>query len=695
MIVTWLEVLLAAAALAGGGLLTGRVASATFDPWVAIAVIPFAWMAGYAIWDAGIRLARRLGVDVRDARRYGALPLLPWLASWPVLIAGTFDTGGRVQLETAGGVLLAYLSTWTVAGLAGLWLWLQSSSFPSAPANGDGIRQGAESEAANSTLEVPSRGHPSEIGSLAGRPIGVSAASVSLSHASAAWPIGLLLLAFAATLYWNGAVLDPLRFRGFPDYVTQMGGARRLLDGLLPYDPTIRVWTDVNLPPITLLLLFAPFANFSELGGKLAYFTLNHLAFLGGLALLVGTLKPPRRTIAPLLWGSIVIAAALAFEPWHDSLRLGQQNGIVFFFLALSAVAAAKRWESFAGIGLAAALIGKPSSALLGLYFLVAGRWRAVIAAAVAGLAVFLVTLPLTGIESWRFYLLEKAPEIMAGTPQQSNVALLAFHARLFLPLTALASFDAMPAVPLAVALTRTAQVLGVLALWRFVTRRRRRTDQTGLLVEFAFSLVLSLSLVGHAWQSYVSWLVIAFVALADPRLWHALPTSSRAIAVPLGAFCYAALAVNDVTLHRVTGSTSAVAALFASLPNLSLLVLAFVLALLLRAYDHAASAAGAPSERAGETDSPEKPVGEALVSGSFHHSFRRASTGALAMIPIALVDYRRIRNRRSLGALMKWVRGTDLASFGSLHVAFGGTMPMRHGISSNRRERPERATRE
>ena len=68
--------------------------------------------------------------------------------------------------------------------------------------------------------------------------------------------------------------------------------------------------------------------------------------------------------------------------------------------------------------------------------------------------------------------MLEKAPAILAGTPQQSNVALLALHARLFLPPEALSSFDAMPALPVAQTLTRVAQALGVLALWRLTATR-------------------------------------------------------------------------------------------------------------------------------------------------------------------------------------------------------------------------------
>ena len=408
--------------------------------------------------------------------------------------------------------------------------------------------------------------------------------------------VGVVVAALGVAAYWNGAVLDPLQYRGFPDYVTQMRGARRLLAGELPYDPTIRVWTDVNLPPITLLLIFAPFTALSEQAGRLAYFWLNHAAFVAGAALLIwrypGSMlvramsAAGNRRPAALFVGGAVGLVAL-FEPWHDSQRLGQQNGLVFLCLAVCVWAAARRRDGLAGAALALALIGKPSAALVGLYFLMDRRWRAAGAAAVTGTTLFLITLPWAGVENWRFYLLEKAPEILAGTPQQSNVALLAFHARLFLPLEALASFDAMPELPFAATLlTRASQTAGVVVLWQMVRRRRRSTDARTLLLEFGVALSLSLVLVGHAWQSYLTWMIVAFVPLTDAEVWRGLRERARLPAAVLGGACYAAMGINDVTLHRVVGSTSVAAAAFAALPTFALIAYAYLLALLAVARD-------------------------------------------------------------------------------------------------------------
>jgi hypothetical protein len=148
-----------------------------------------------------------------------------------------------------------------------------------------------------------------------------------------------------------------------------------------------------------------------------------------------------------------------------------------------------------------------------------------------------------------------------------------------------------MPALPVAQALTRISQALGAYALWRLVTRSGRRADSTGLYLEFSFALVLSLVLVGHAWQSYLTWLVVAFVPLADARLWETLAPRVRWGTALLAGACYAAMAVNDVTLHRVAGSTSTAAAVFAALPTFALLIYAFILALLATAHDRPVAA--------------------------------------------------------------------------------------------------------
>ena len=478
----------------------------------------------------------------------------------PALATAAWDATARAQLAAAWPALSLYLAGWSLALLGARALWKRLE--PTAP--------------------VPA---PSTIPSRTVEP----------------WQLAVPLLALAALAYWNGAILDPLQARGFPDYVTQMAGARKLLAGQLPYNPDIRVWTDVNLPPITLLLLFAPFVGLPVLAGKLTYFALNHVAFLVGLVLIGIAARPPAVRMPGTLWAALACAVAMTYEPWHDSLRLGQQNGFVLCLVALSAAALVWRRDWLAGAALAAALIGKPSAALLGVYFLLTRRWKAAAGAAIAGAGAFLLTLPWAGVENWRYYLLEKAPEILAGTPQQSNVALLALHARLFLPADALSSFDAMPPVPVAQWLTRAAQVLGLVLLWLLVRPHRAASDRPGHLLEFGITLVLSLSLVGHAWQSYTTWLIVAFIPALDPRLWQAVAPRARQPLMALAAASYAALALSDVPLYKVVGNTTAVGAVFASLPNVALLVYAFVLAALLHAHDQRYAVAGGMADTESE----------------------------------------------------------------------------------------------
>lgn len=573
------DLLLALVAPPGAGLLLGFLAAGgELNATALLLGLCGTAVVGSGVWF-GIGHCVRNGRSAAVSWRLGGAPCYPWVAGWPLALQAGLDANARAQLYGARWAVAGYLAGWTLAGLGALALWLRALPAGEAAAGGPPDHSLIECDAAVA----------------GGDPVVAGGGHVAGQAAPTAWWIAAPMLALAGAAYWNGAVLGPLQYRGFPDYVTQLGGARRLLAGALPYDPALRVWADVNLPPITLLVLFAPFVGLSELGGKLAYFLVNQLAFGAALATVLVIARPtvhstPTRVgghflpASPLVWGSTVIALALTFEPWHDSLRLGQQNGIVLLCLALSLAALLAGRDALSGVALAAALIGKPSSALLGLYFLFTGRWRAVAAGAGAGLLAVLLALPWTGWEAWRFYLLEKAPQILAGTPQQSNVALLALHARLFLPPEALSSFDAMPYLPAAQTLTRVAQLLGALALWRIVhpgAERRRRTSRLGTHVEFAIALVLSLSLVGHAWQSYVTWLILAMVPLADPALWGGLPRGAARWVAGLAVGGYAAVALNDVWLYKVIGNTTAAATVFASLPNVMFPVLAFALAML------------------------------------------------------------------------------------------------------------------
>ena len=253
--------------------------------------------AGFGLWRWA---SRRPEGRARCVCRgdLGVVPLLPWLAGWPLTLQAVLILWPGGSSWGPGGRCCCIWGV-VACGLGGVALWVRA--VPACATHTEGGKTPQET--------VPSRGR------------GVGAREES--RASARWvgrgssrlagrgapPAALPLLALAGAAYWNGALLDPLQFRGFPDYVTQLGGARRLLAGELPYNPDIRVWTDVNLPPVTLLLLFPPFTFFSDLGGKLAYFLLNQATFLAGLGVLLVVARAPARVIDPL-------CGAARWWPW-------------------------------------------------------------------------------------------------------------------------------------------------------------------------------------------------------------------------------------------------------------------------------------------------------------------------------------------------------------------------------------------
>jgi hypothetical protein len=116
------------AAGVGGGLLAGFLAAAGSSHAVPLACLGaiLAWTLAAGAWSMGWRLARRAGCPAHRALALGALPLLPWLAAWPLLALELLVPLVHAQLLAARAPLALYLLGWLLAGLAGVALWLRA-----------------------------------------------------------------------------------------------------------------------------------------------------------------------------------------------------------------------------------------------------------------------------------------------------------------------------------------------------------------------------------------------------------------------------------------------------------------------------------------------------------------------------------------------------------------------------------------
>ncbi len=200
--------------------------------------------------------------------------------------------------------------------------------------------------------------------------------------------VGLLVLMLGLVLASAGKTL------GY-DYTCYEGAARHLLDGRPIYDNAFSIAVGTcpgtyTYPPAFAVAL-VPWLLFGGAAAG-AWCVAMAATFLVGVALM-----PVRRDVRWL----IVIVAALDW-PLLYAVKLGQVEPILFL-----AFAAAWRWIDRPWAVGAATAIGalvKVQPALLGVWALATGRWRAVAVALGVGLAAAAAATVVTGLGAWTIY---------------------------------------------------------------------------------------------------------------------------------------------------------------------------------------------------------------------------------------------------------------------------------------------------
>ena len=234
------------------------------------------------------------------------------------------------------------------------------------------------------------------------------------------------------------------------------------------------------------------------------------------LAVIVGVLQV---ALVAFLWATIrairvsdwqlallLVLVAIGFEPVIGNFDEGQVNLVLLGLsgIWLLAWVAGDRWWGGAALGAAVAI--KLLQAPLGLLMLWGRRWRMVIAAAIAGVVLWLLAVPQYLPE----YLFKVAPVLAGGTGLFENHSPGGTVARLFDPGTFLGAVrDTSPAarvITTAIALVALAITFWV--LWR------PRADRSGRALEAAAMVAVGPLVASYSWGTHLVLLLLPMLVL-------------------------------------------------------------------------------------------------------------------------------------------------------------------------------------
>jgi alpha-1,2-mannosyltransferase len=298
----------------------------------------------------------------------------------------------------------------------------------------------------------------------------------------------------------------------------------------------------VNIP--ILGYLFVPLALLEENLAAWVFLGLGAAAGLAAWALLVRFAGLDRVRAAALLF------LFLANGPLVNSLREGNTTHFVLLLMIAALLLWRRRAEFAAGLALGVCAVIKLPLLLLGVYFVLRGRWRVVAGGAVAVGTAALATLAAFGREIALGWYQACIEPFMSGVIPAFNVQSIdGFLMRLATGAALLEQWDPVPPSDghrLVRAIAVGALFAGVFwLLWR---GRRRAPDAVpaapGARGPLEFALVLNLALVTTpvAWTHYYLWLLLPFALYLGGRL--PLPADAATRRLMWGGLALSALPV-------------------------------------------------------------------------------------------------------------------------------------------------------
>jgi hypothetical protein len=275
--------------------------------------------------------------------------------------------------------------------------------------------------------------------------------------------------------------------------------ARAVLDGYNPFTPAGVVRSGLSQvgpagtghPPTT-FVWFLPLARMSvhQAGAILGWATI--LLLLLELASILTLLRCP----APLVtaWLAACFVLSCSFLKYH--IVVGQISGLIGFLYFVAWVAGRSRGDWLAGTALGVACTLKAFPGLMVLLFLVALRWRAVLAAILVYLAVFVAVTARLGLASWRYFLAQQAPiaDLWMGSIQNQSIHGIVF--RWFRPVCEAHG-------PVLRKATILSTLIGLGLVFAGIWLVRRIVRGAGFDVAYALFVVLSMVTSQWTWEHY------------------------------------------------------------------------------------------------------------------------------------------------------------------------------------------------
>ena len=328
--------------------------------------------------------------------------------------------------------------------------------------------------------------------------------------------LAITAVPIAAVYLWRTLALPILEGSLPADFsANYMAAAARIASGHDPYDlcviqgcaPSPGTFTPLPLAGAQYVTPLPVAWMLQPLVGADAHLQLAVVIGLLQVALVV-FLWTTMRAVGVADWqvALLLVLVAIAFEPVVGNFDEGQVNLVLLGLsgIWLLAWVAGDKWWGGAAVGIAVAI--KLLQAPLGLLLVWGRRWKMVLAAALAGAALWLLAVPQYLPE----YLFKIAPVLAGGTGLFENHSPGGTVARLFDPGTFLGAVrDTSPAAR--VVTTLIAFVALAVTFWML---RSPRSDRTGRALEAAAMVSVGPLVASYSWGTHLVLLLLPMFVL-------------------------------------------------------------------------------------------------------------------------------------------------------------------------------------